>query len=173
MKTFTYAERNIYKTVLFAIIYLTFWVIGASWYLGGLNELLNLINSFPSAKLLGFSVGIIVVGPLVIILKLAFKKVCLTIDDDKLIVQKKGRPAEIVPFHEIYEMKVNHDKMNHLQLIDRNGKSLLDVLPAFKNTIIEAIQTELSQYIRFKTSVSIRKILNSSYHSITYKREIK
>lgn len=171
MQTYQYQEQNSTKSIIFIVIYFTVWIIGASFYFGGLLQLADAVDNVGSAKLAGFLVGILVILPFFAMMRLVYTKVNVEIEQNTIRFIKKGKETTTILYSEIGKMIVNAERMNTLHLYDKNGGLLWTILPMVN---AKDLITEIPQIIagseNFKIDTTSKKFFGTAYNTISYQR---
>lgn len=171
MKTFTYQEQNATKSLVLIVVYFTVWIAGAIIYFGGIGDLADAVNNIGSAKMTGFLVAALVLVPFFFIMKLIYTKVEIQINSQHLEINKKGEIKKIIPFTDIYTIKVNQNKLNTLHIYGKNVELLWEIRPIIsESNMVDEVAAGIAENIPFQKSSETKKFLNTQYLAVTYKR---
>jgi len=170
MKTYQYLEVNPGKGIAFALIYMVIVVLIASFVFGGFFELANAVDNFGSAKFVGFLTGIIVIAPVFLLIRLVYPKVHIVTDGSQLTISRKKQQDRIIPFTDIFIVALNAQRMNTLTLYGRSGEVLISILPFNNHPILKQIAEDIISGGTFQKTVESKKLFNTSYEAITYRR---
>ncbi|WP_343565822.1 hypothetical protein [Sphingobacterium sp.] len=172
MKIFQFKSHNVKKGLIFGFSYLIIVFIIFSLIYGGINGMADAVNNFGSAKLLGFLVAIIVIGPFVIILQLINPKIEVYIDSQHMLIKQKKKPDQDIPLDDIYNMKINHALVNQLQIFDQQGQLIITIHPQQDMQIIYGIAAEIAQHRSFTQEKGSRKIFGNPIETMSYTRKL-
>lgn len=172
MKTFQFKSHNVKKGLIFGFSYLVIVFAIFSLIYGGINGMADAVNNFGSAKVLGFFVAIIVIGPFVVILQLINPKIEVHIDHQHVLIKQKKKPDQDIPLGDIYSMKINHALVNQLQLFDQQGQLIITIHPQQDMQIIYGIATEIAQHKSFTQQKGSKKIFGNPVETMSYIRKL-
>lgn len=170
MKTFHFKQNDKKRGAILAIAYLTIVFMIFYFLYGGLIGMADKVNSMGSAKGTGFIVGIIVLLPFVILLRLIQPKVAVDIDAQKMVVAQTGKEVVVVPLSTIDRMELNTTNINKLDIYDKQNNLLVHFQAANEGNIIKQIADELSSN-GFEKNKGSRKYFNTSIETLICKRK--
>lgn len=170
MKTFQFKLNDKKKGVILAITYLAVAFTICYFLFGGITGMVDKVNSFGSAKAAGLIVGIIILGPFFILLRLVQPKVSVDIDTQKMTVAQTGKELLVVPLSAIDRMELNTANFNTLRIYDKQNNLLVHLQAAQHVNPLKQIIEELSNdgFVKNKGS---RTFFNAEIETLISKRK--
>jgi len=169
-KTLEFKQNDLKRNIPFAIIYcITVFVICYS-YFGGLIGMANALNHLGSAKAAGLLVGLAILAPFFIILRLIMPKVKIDFFSEKIIITNKQTKKEIA-YQEIHAMQLNITNFNRLDILGQRNEILFHIQPQNQPEILAQIIGEIAKHVAFVKQQGSKKYFTTNVPTAIYVRK--
>ncbi|MFW2136646.1 hypothetical protein ACK2M7_10270 [Chryseobacterium sp. TY4] len=167
MKTYNFRQNPGAKTITFAIVY--FIVVFSICYFvfGGIDGMADKVNNL-GAKAAGLLVGILILGPFIILLTFVSPKLKVELGQDFLSI-KTGKKQQNISFSEIGSMVINDKKLNTLKIFDRNGNLISSFSSQNDPDALLEIAANISKF-GFSKENTVLQFFGKEFDRITYIR---
>jgi uncharacterized membrane protein (DUF485 family) len=166
MKTLQFKQHHTPSALITGAIYLLFIFVLAYFWLGSIDGMAGKVNSIGDAKGAGFMVGIAVMAPLFILLRLLRPLVTIDIDARKLTIKQKGRQDMMVHFNAIDRIELNAKKINRLDIYDKQHNLLTYLQPSDKPEMLQPIIHAIIEATGFYTNRGSRKMMGKTIDTL-------
>lgn len=170
MKTFQFKKNDKKRGAILAIAYLVIVFMICYFLFGGINGMADKVNSFGSAKAAGLIIGIIVLLPFFVLLRLIQPMVSVNIDTQKMTVAQKGKEVIVVPIGTIDKMELNVTNFNTLNIYDKLNNLLVHLQVPQQSNTLKQIADELSSS-GFEKNKGSRRYFNTEIETLICKRK--
>ncbi len=167
MKTYNFRQNPGVKAMIFAIVY--FAVVFSICYFtfGGIDGMADKVNNL-GAKAAGLLVGILILGPFIILLTFVSPKLKVELGQDFLSI-KTGKKQQNISFSEIGSMIVNDKKLNTLKIFDRNRNLISSFSSQNDPDALLEIAANISKF-GFNKENTVLQFFGNKFDRITYTR---
>ncbi len=172
MKTFQFKQYNTQKAVIVAVLYLLLVFFLAYLLLGGINGMADTVNNMGSAKGAGFVVGIVVIVPLFVLLRILNPAVAVDIDERKMTVRQKGKQDMMIHFNAIDRLELNVKNVNRLDIYDKQNNLLVYLQPNSQPQILQPIINDIIKATGFHVVRGSRKIMGNKIDTLLYSNRV-
>jgi len=121
MKTFEFKQHQVKKALLIGIPYLAAVFFLCYFLFGGINGMADKVNNMGSFRG-AFVIGVVILIPLFLILKIAHPKIRVDIDSEKITVKQKGKSDLQIPLNSIGKIDMNIAVINRINLYSKEGQ---------------------------------------------------
>jgi len=170
MKTFEFKQNDLKRGVPFAIIYLFAVLMGCYFYFGGFLGMADALDNLGSGKMVGFIIGLAVLGPFFIILTALMPKVKVELGSGEITISS-NKDQKLISYQEIYALRLNIAKLNRLDIMDRQNNVLAYIQPQNKPVVLAEIITELAHHVQFTKQTGSKKYFGTSIETALYIRK--
>lgn len=167
MKIYNFRQNPGVKAIIFAIVYLAAAFSICYFAFGGIDGMADKVNNL-GAKAAGLLVGILILGPFIILLKFVSPKLKVEVGQDFLSI-KTGKKQQNISFSEIGSMVINDKKLNTLKIFDRNGNLISSFSSQNDPDALLEIAADISKF-GFNKENTILQLFGKEFHRITYTR---
>lgn len=171
MKTFDFKQNDLKRGIPFAIIYLLVVFAGCYLYFGGFLGMANALDSVGSGRGIGLIIGVVVLGPFIILLTVLMPKVKLELGANALTISSNKNQKQIA-YDEIYALQLNMNKLNRLDIIGKQNNVLVHIQPQSQPQILSQIIAEINNHIAFTKQTGSKSYFGTSVETALYIRSV-
>lgn len=171
MKTFEFKQHDPKKNIPVAVVYILIVFLTGYFWLGGIDGMAATVNNSGSAKGIGLLVGVLIIGPFILLLQVMNRKVRVTIDGQMIRVTQKTKDEKIVPLHLIDSMTINIAGINKMAICDEQHTVLLTFHPSNAPSLLMQIAEAVNAHLRFTKEKGTKKFMGTAIDTLTYKRK--
>lgn len=172
-KTFEFkgiTDKSITTGLIIGAIYLTTVFMIFYFLCGGIFEMANMLDGVGgSSKVKGILVGFLVLIPFFIILQFIHPKFLIEIDTEKIVIQVKNKPDEIIYLSSIGRMEHNAKKVNKLDIYDVKGQLINYINPSNNRVVLGQIIDEITTNKKFDKNTKTENHFGTPLERSVYK----